>query len=253
MRMILVLLAALLWPAVVAAEDITNRERSFVRALDLFETADNPEQYREAAKEFESILADGFRSGAVYYNLGNAYFRAGEYGRAILNYRKAKPYLPRDPYLKANLQQARAAAPGKLADPPVTWWSHVLFWSEWVSFPTKAVTCGIALCGAALVLVLAVTIRVSRLYWLAPAMLAIGVVIGVDVVVNNAEAIGNQRAVVIGETVALKGIGNSYEPAFDQPLRDGAEFQVLSVSSDWTLGRFEGIGDGWVRNDFIAR
>ena len=253
MRMIVVLIAAWLWPVLVIAEDATNRERAFVRALDLFDAAENPEQYHEAAKEFESILADGFRSGAVYYNLGNSYFRAGEYGRAILNYRKAQPYLPRDPYLKANLQQAIAVAPGKLADPPVPLWSHVLFWSEWVSFPTKVFACGIAMCGAALVMVIAVTIRMARLYWLAAGMFAVGVVMGMDVILNNAEAIGSQRALITGETIARKGTGNSYEPAFDQPLRDGAEFRVLNVSSDWTLGRFEGIGDGWVRNDFIAR
>ncbi len=253
MRVILFSIVVSLCATWVIAEDAANRERAFVRALDLFDTAENKEQYREAAKEFESILADGYRSGAVYYNLGNAYFRAGEYGRAILNYRKAKPYLPRDPYLKANLQQAIATAPGKLADPPVPWWSHVLFWSEWISFPTKVASCGIALCAAALMLLVAVTIRMSRLNWIAAAILGIGSLIGVDVMLNNAEAIGDQRAVITGETIARKGTGNSYEPAFDQPVRDGAEFQVLSVSPDWTLGRFEGIGDGWVRNDFVAR
>ncbi len=247
------LLVAALWPSSVMARNATDRERSFMRALGVFDAAQNQEQYREAAQEFESILSDGYRSGAVYYNLGNSYFRAGEYGRAILNYRKARPYLPRDPYLKANLQQAIAAAPGKLADPPALWWSHVLFWSDWVSFPTKVAAGCTALCAAALVMVVAVTIRAGRLNWIAVGMLAIGLLIGVDVLLNNAEAIDKQRAVITGETVARKGTGQSYEPAFDQPLRDGAEFQVLSVSSDWTLGRFEGIGDGWVKNDFVAR
>ena len=54
----------------------------------------------------------------MYYNLGNAYFRAGEYGRAIAAYRKAKPYRPRDPYLEANLRQALSVAPGRLPEPP---------------------------------------------------------------------------------------------------------------------------------------
>ena len=97
MRTILFLITVSFWPAFVTAEESSNRERSFVRALDLFDAAEKPEQYREAAKEFETILADGFRSGAVYYNLGNAYFRAGEYGRAILNYRKANSIFPAIP------------------------------------------------------------------------------------------------------------------------------------------------------------
>ena len=61
-----------------AAEPGT-RERTFVRALEVFDAAKTPADYRESAALLESLLADGFRNGAVYYNLGNAYFRAGEY------------------------------------------------------------------------------------------------------------------------------------------------------------------------------
>lgn len=253
MRILVMLITLVMWPAPLVATDNSFRERSFVRALDLFDAAQTPEQYRQSAEEFESILADGFRNGAVYYNLGNAYFRAGEYGRAILNYRKAQAYLPRDPYLKANLQQAIAAAPGKLAIPPQPWWSHILFWTAWMSFPARVVMCGVALCGAPLVILIAVIASMPRLSWLAAALLAIGLIAGADVALNNAEAASKQRAVITGETIARKGTGYSYEPAFDQPLRDGAEFRVLNATADWTLGRFEGIGDGWVRNEFVAR
>src|SRR5215467_13653305 len=114
------------------------RERTFVRALEVFDAAKSPADYRESAAVLESLLTDGFRNGAVYYNLGNAYFRAGEYGRAIAAYRKAKPYRPRDPYLEANLRQALSVAPGRLPEPPAPWWRHVLFWSGWLSFPEKA-------------------------------------------------------------------------------------------------------------------
>ena len=100
-----------------AAEPGT-RERTFVHALEVFDAAKTPADYRESAALLESLLADGFRNGAVYYNLGNAYFRAGEFGRSIAAYRKAKPYRPRDPYLEANLRQALSVAPGRLPEPP---------------------------------------------------------------------------------------------------------------------------------------
>ena len=116
------------------------RQRTFVRALEVFDAAKTPADYRESATLLESLLADGFKNGAVYYNLGNAYFRAGEYGRSISAYRKAKPYRPRDPYLDANLRQAISVAPGRLPEPPPPWWKHVLFWSGWLSFPEKAYT-----------------------------------------------------------------------------------------------------------------
>src|SRR3954467_14398112 len=131
------LMLSVVLPGGALAVEPGARQRTFVRALEGFDRAKTPREYRESAALLESLVADGFRSGAVYYNLGNAYFRAGEYGRAIAAYRKAKPYRPRDPYLEANLRQAISVAPGRLPEAPVPWWKHVFFWSTWLSFPEK--------------------------------------------------------------------------------------------------------------------
>lgn len=65
-------------------------------------------RYEEAAQGYESLLSRGEINGHVLYNLGNAYLRNGELGRAILHYRKALLLLPRDGDLKANLAYARS-------------------------------------------------------------------------------------------------------------------------------------------------
>jgi len=236
-----------------ASSDRGARERIFVQALEHFDAAKSPADYRDCAELLESILSDGYRSGAVYYNLGNAYYRAGQYGRAILNYRKAKPYRPRDPYLTANLEQALAAAPGHLPEPPTPWWTHVLFWTDWLSFPSKVYAVVLTCSLSAVTAVLAVVLRRSRLQWLTMALVVAAVALGIDVALCRAQVEHSLRAVITGETIARKGTGTSYEAAFDQPLRDGAEFTVLSETSDWTFGHFESIGDGWVRNEFVAR
>ncbi len=64
-----------------------------------------------------------------------------------------------------------------------------------------------------------------------------------------ADVAWSRHGVVTHETIARKGIGKDYEPAFDQPLKDGAEFTVLSENGDWIFGHFEGIGDGWLRRE----
>ena len=249
---ICLLLNGLVSGEIIAAEP-GSYERSFVRALELFDGAKSPEEYRESAQVLESILADGLRNGAVYYNLGNAYYRAGDYGRAILNYRKAKPYLPGYPYLAANLEQALAAAPGRLAEPPDAWWSHVLFWTDWLSFPAKVYAFFWGLSLAAVALAVAAFLRVSRLSLPIALLVFCSLAIGLDAALSDTEITGFRRGVITGETTARKGTDTSYEAAFDQPLRDGAEFQILNETHDWTLGHFEGIGDGWVRNEFVAR
>jgi hypothetical protein len=67
-----------------------------------------------------------------------------------------------------------------------------------------------------------------------------------------AEVAWSRHGVVTRETIAPKGIGKDYEPAFDQPLKDGAEFTLLSENGDWIFGHFEGIGDGWLRREHVV-
>lgn len=65
-------------------------------------------QYAQAAQAYQQLVDQGIADGSLYYNLGNAHFKQGDYGRAILNYRRAQQLLPRDPDIKANLALARA-------------------------------------------------------------------------------------------------------------------------------------------------
>ena len=64
-------------------------------------------RYAESAQIYEQIVDQGFRDSALYYNLGNAYFKQGDLGRAILNYVRAKKLAPRDADVRANLEVAR--------------------------------------------------------------------------------------------------------------------------------------------------
>jgi tetratricopeptide (TPR) repeat protein len=235
------------------AGDSGARERAFLRALELFDSAKNPSDYRESALVLESALTGDYRNGAVYYNLGNAWFRAGEYGRAIAAYRKAKPFRPRDAYLDANLRQALAVAPGRLPEAPPRWWSHVLFWSGWLSFPEKVYASAGGLVAAAVLAVFAAIGRKRRIYWLSGALAGFAAILSVDTVLAYADVAWSRRAFVTTETVARKGIGQNYEPAFDQPLKDGAEFTMLSENGDWIFGHFAGIGDGWLRREHVVR
>jgi tetratricopeptide (TPR) repeat protein len=240
-------------PAGARAREPESRVRTFVRALEVFDAAKSAREYREAAALLELLLADGYRNGAVYYNLGNAYYRAAMYGRSIAAYRKARPYRPRDPYLEANIRQAISVAPGHLPEPPAPWWAHVLFWSGWLSFPEKVYAAFAGYVLAALVASGALFLRRPRAYWASAALVIIAAVLSLDAGLAYGDIAWSRHGVVTTETIARKGIGKDYEPAFDQPLRDGAEFTVLSENGDWIFGHFEEIGDGWLRREHTTR
>jgi tetratricopeptide (TPR) repeat protein len=65
------------------------------------------DRYRDAIAAYQRVVDGGQVSGAVYFNLGNAYFKNRQLGEAIVNYERARRLLPRDPDVSANLAYAR--------------------------------------------------------------------------------------------------------------------------------------------------
>ena len=68
----------------------------------------NNSKYLESIKIYESILAEGWESSNLYYNLGNSYFRQNQIGQSIWAYNKALKMDPRNEDLIKNLSIAEA-------------------------------------------------------------------------------------------------------------------------------------------------
>lgn len=63
-------------------------------------------KYEAAAKLYEELISE--RSSAeLYYDLGNAYFRAGKTGLSVLNYERARRLAPRDRDVLSNLKHVQ--------------------------------------------------------------------------------------------------------------------------------------------------
>lgn len=63
--------------------------------------------FEEAIYSYQSILEEGKQSAALFYNLGNAYFKTGQIAKAILNYERALRLQPGDGEILQNLELAR--------------------------------------------------------------------------------------------------------------------------------------------------
>src|SRR2546428_2305807 len=66
--------------------------------------------FKEAISGYEALIRAGQWSANVFYDLGNAYFRTGDFGRAILNYERALALERHHAEATANLQIARDEA-----------------------------------------------------------------------------------------------------------------------------------------------
>ncbi len=86
------------------------------------------QKYDAAISRYESVIKNGYESGGVYFNLGNAYFKSGKIQNAILNYERAKKIIPNDDDVNFNLQLANIQLIDKVESIPE------LFIYQWFDF-----------------------------------------------------------------------------------------------------------------------
>jgi len=61
--------------------------------------------YVNAISYYETLITScNIKNGVIYYNLGNAYYRINDMGRAVLNYERAFKLLPHDEDVRYNLK-----------------------------------------------------------------------------------------------------------------------------------------------------
>lgn len=70
--------------------------------------------YQQAISDYKELLTKGV-SSALYYNLGNAYYRSDSLSKAILCYERAYKLSPSDKDIRFNLQFARSKTIDKIA------------------------------------------------------------------------------------------------------------------------------------------
>jgi hypothetical protein len=228
-------------------------QQDFNDTLSMMEQSRTKEEFISVARQFEELAVRGLKSGSLHFHCGNAWYQAGSYGSAIRHYRIAKFYLPRDAYLQANLEQALSAAPGRLVSQNSgAIEENIFFWSRWLSYPWKIQSGSILLMASAF-LFLVYHFRGGRKMLIASAIaVVVSCVLLGEAIVRSPDRFAMSYGVLNSEATVRKGMGEEYAPAFDRPLLDGAEFEVLQRTSGWTLGRFPGIGDGWIKNEFVA-
>lgn len=103
-RLFLAAIIFILPMTAVLAQDGISATELFLRANKQYEAGD----FSAAIDTYEQLINLGVANSTVYYNLGNAYFKNGDLGHAILNYRRAQLLSPRDDDIRANLALARS-------------------------------------------------------------------------------------------------------------------------------------------------
>ncbi len=256
-------LGAALPPA--AAQELTpERQRQIVReALTSLDGAVNTqhdnavraaEQYRRSAAAFEALADAGFQNVAIFYNLGNVYYRLGDLGRAIANYRRALRLGPADPRVQANLRLARNRVVPLIEPGEAPWHHAALLWhTRTTPASRRIVAWSASVIGA--VLLMARARRRSSPLLVGGVLLAL---LGAGAAASLAwQVVDEQRrphaVVVRGEPALRVGRGEGYDAALKQPLGPGVELRILQQQGDWVECRLPNGVTGWLPASAVER
>jgi len=201
-------------------------------------------EFRRVASMYQGLLDQGTESGAILYNQGNAWYRAGEPARAISSYRKAQRYLPNNPYLVANLKTvAISENPAERS----TLWTALLFWQNSISYPLKF---HLALAAAFLAFTAAMIalFRREKVYVKLAILLTATACLAISSALYDWYRFDRMEygVVLAAQTVVRKGNSPQYEAAFGEPIPGRTEFIVRDKRGQWILAEFTGGESGWV-------
>ncbi|MBD3166200.1 tetratricopeptide repeat protein [bacterium] len=131
--------------------------------------------YQHAIQAWTRVLESGYVSGALYFNLGNAYYKTGELGRAILFYERALNEMPHSSDVRHNLELARARTVDRIEEPPrLPIWNWLDAARDWIAPSTLAWSAWVTATLAAVFFALSLLLRANYRVYLAARNLALG-------------------------------------------------------------------------------
>lgn len=207
-------------------------------------------QFDEASKAYQQLIAEGYQSSALYYNLGNAHYRLNEIPDAILNYEKAYKLAPGDEDIQVNLRFANQKITDKIEAVPefflVKWWRGLVMS---ISLQAWSVLAAVLFFLGFLLLIVYLFSKITiikkstfyaGLVLLLMALFSLLVASWQDSYLNN-----NQHAIVFNGTVNVKSApGGQQKTLF--VIHEGTKVKIAQREDNWVRIVLPNGNIGWM-------
>jgi tetratricopeptide (TPR) repeat protein len=211
-------------------------------------------EYRKAIESYTGIVEQGVESAPLYFNLGNAYFKDGDLGRAILYYMKARRLAPGDDDIINNLDFARQFTSIRMEGVKL---NPVTSFAESVVDPYHLNT--LAWISSICFVFLLLMLILRFVFGIDASVIRVGVVVGVILLVAASSVTTfkyrheylTRRAVLLDDESPVYA-GPSEELDVEFEGAPGLVVEILSESGDFCNVLFENKRRGWIRKELVA-
>ncbi len=233
-------------------------QQAFVSPEDVFRTAEelyNTGRYAEAAEQYEILVGQGVRDGSVCYNLGNAYFKSGRLGLAILNYERALEQMPGDGDTKANLEFANTLITDVVEGPdlpPYVAWLVDFYKAMDPSFSAVLLSLSFLVGGAAVsILILGrwPFLRSPAIYLVVFSSVLAVVCAGVLAGKTRSSSDGVDAIVLVSLSDVRSGPGETNPQLVE--IHEGLKIRILGSREGWLQVSLPNGVTGWVRENHV--
>jgi len=197
-------------------------------------------KFKEAITGYEALVQSRQWSANLFYDLGNAYFRTQDFGRAILNYERALALDQRHPESDANLRIARDEA--RALEMPPGWVERHL---ELVSATQYGIAAAIAFWIGAFCLAIIWWARSRPAKVTGLAILSFAICAGAVLAIYKIERTQAGAAIVTGNDVQAR-LATADNANSVLALPPGSEIKILSIRGDWIYAALPNSLRGWI-------
>lgn len=215
------------------------------------EQAYDSKKYKEAITNYVQLVDEGFKSYQLYFNLGNAYYRNHELGKAIYYYELARKLNPNDEDVRINLGIASSKTIDKI-DSKENFFITTVKTNVLSSFSTAkwAWISIITLFLAAVLFFLFINstiLLVKRIAFLFSCVSVCAFLLsyffGYSALASKVE---NKFAIITAKEVRIMNEPTaSASTKFN--LHEGTKIRVVENNGDWLLIKLDNGNEGWVK------
>ena len=199
--------------------------------------------FKEAIAGYEALVHGGQWNANLFYDLGNAYFRTRDFGRAILNYERALALDQHHPEATANLQIARDESRALELQP-----TRLERYLQFASINQYSIAAAVALWLGIFGIVALIFARRRSAALMSLSILCLLVcavaVWAIHTLDNSSK--GRALAIVTGNDVQAR-LATADTANSVLALPAGSEIKILSTRGDWMYAALPNDLRGWIQ------